>query len=373
MNEKELDHFHPDYTIPPGVTLLEVIESLDMNQAELANRTGRPVKTINEIIKGKTAITPETALQLERVLGVPASFWNNLERNYREALARREERIRLENQIEWLKQFPVSAMIRNKWIQKRKDDSEQLQEVLSFFGVVSPEAWEVTWLTPQASFRKFNSFKINPGAIAAWLRKGEIEALKIKSMPFNKNRFREALFEVRKLTKEPIETFVIRAKELCAQAGVVVLFIQELPMCPVSGAARWLSPEKALIQLNIRYKSDDHLFFSFFHESGHILRHGKRELFIDTFSEENGHDNPDKQEEDANRFARDFLIPPEAYRKFCAANRFTYSIVSDFARQLGVAPGIIVGRLQHDKIIPFNYLNKLRRRLQWAKPQENEA
>ena len=88
MNKKEFDMFHPDYVVPPGVTLLEVIESLSMNQVELANRTGRPVKTINEIIKGKTAITPETALQLERVLGVSAGFWNNLERNYRETLAR---------------------------------------------------------------------------------------------------------------------------------------------------------------------------------------------------------------------------------------------------------------------------------------------
>ena len=79
--------FEPDYTVPPGETLLETIECLGMSQAELARRTGRPVKTINEIIKGKTAITPDTALQLERVLSVPASFWNNLERNYRESLA----------------------------------------------------------------------------------------------------------------------------------------------------------------------------------------------------------------------------------------------------------------------------------------------
>ena len=54
--------------------------------AELAESTGRPRKTINEIIAGKAEITAETALQLERVLGIPASFWNNLERNYQESL-----------------------------------------------------------------------------------------------------------------------------------------------------------------------------------------------------------------------------------------------------------------------------------------------
>lgn len=57
-----------------------------MSQAVLAERTGRSKKTINEIIQGKAAITPDTALQLEKVLGVPASFWNNLERNYQKSV-----------------------------------------------------------------------------------------------------------------------------------------------------------------------------------------------------------------------------------------------------------------------------------------------
>ena len=77
------NQYTPDYVSPPGETLQEVLEERGMSQAELAERTGRPKKTINEIINGKAAITPETALQLERVLGIPASFWNNRERRYR--------------------------------------------------------------------------------------------------------------------------------------------------------------------------------------------------------------------------------------------------------------------------------------------------
>src|SRR5947207_12524772 len=113
--------YSPDYAVPPGDTLLEVIESLGITQAELAERTGRPTKTINEIIKGKAAITPETALQLERVLGVPASFWNNLEQNYRTALARAAERERLERQIKWLQDIPVAALDGMTWIETHTD------------------------------------------------------------------------------------------------------------------------------------------------------------------------------------------------------------------------------------------------------------
>ena len=89
MNRNADQSFQPDHAVPPGETLKETLETIGMSQAELAERTGRPKKTINEIIMGKSAITSETALQLERVLGVPASFWNNLERNYKDLMTNR--------------------------------------------------------------------------------------------------------------------------------------------------------------------------------------------------------------------------------------------------------------------------------------------
>lgn len=83
MGDKREYGYSPDYSVAPGETLLETIQAIGMNQAELAARTGRPLKTINGIIKGKGAISPGTAQHFERVLGIPAIFWNNLERNYR--------------------------------------------------------------------------------------------------------------------------------------------------------------------------------------------------------------------------------------------------------------------------------------------------
>src|SRR2546423_14723132 len=148
--------YSPDYAVPPGDTLLEVMESLGITQAELAERTGRPTKTINEIVKGKAAITPETALQLERVLGVPASFWNNLEQNYRTALARAAERSRLEKQLGFLAHFPVKDMTKRNWLRPCDTAVEQLSELLNYFGVASPKAWHTHWepIQPGASFRR---------------------------------------------------------------------------------------------------------------------------------------------------------------------------------------------------------------------------
>src|SRR6266571_5051819 len=140
MGAEQTYAYSPDYAVPPGDTLLEVMESLGITQAELAERTGRPTKTINEIVKGKAAITPETALQLERVLGVPASFWNNLEQNFRTALARAADRERLEGQIRWLRGIPVRSLVQMKWVEDHSDLVRQLQAILSFFGVASIES-----------------------------------------------------------------------------------------------------------------------------------------------------------------------------------------------------------------------------------------
>src|SRR4030066_743491 len=119
MAEIKGGSFQPNYAVPPGETLRETLEFLGMTQAQLADRTGRPKKTINEIIKGKAAITPETALQLERVLGVPASFWNNLERNYQETLERINEQKSLQRQIDWPKKMPLNALIKRGWVKKQ--------------------------------------------------------------------------------------------------------------------------------------------------------------------------------------------------------------------------------------------------------------
>lgn len=358
--------FEPDYAVPPGETLLETIEHLDMTQAELAERTGRPKKTINEIIKGRAAITPETARQLERVLGVPASFWNNLERNYREKLAEIEERERLKLQGEWLKEIPVNTMVKYGWVKRFSGKIEQLQEVLNFFSVASVEAWREVWKKilgcPQMAFRQSLAFKSEPGAVAAWIRKGQIESQKIECKPFKASNFHSALEKIRALTNEPPEVFVPDIVKICADAGVAVVFVPELPKSRVSGSAYWLNSEKAVIQLSLRYKTDDHLWFTFFHEAGHILQNQKREIFL----EYNGWDGED-DEKKANKYASEALIPQSLYKDFIKRRTFNSRTIEEFARNLGIAPGIVVGRLQHDKVIPFaTNLNNLKKHFKWS-------
>jgi addiction module HigA family antidote len=358
MSKVIQNRYKPDYVLPPGETLAETLDAIGMTQVDLAERTGHARKTINEIIRGKAALTPETALQLERVLGVPASFWNNLERDYREGVARLEEQIQLMNQVTWLGNFPLRAMVARGWIELRKDPIQMLKEVLNFFGVASRELWDEKWLAADASFRKSPAFECNPYAVAAWLRRGEIGAQGVVCRPFDKAKFRAALEQIRLLTVKEPRKALSETTQLCAEVGVAVVVVPELPGTHINGAAKWLTPTKALIQLSCRHNREDHLWFSFFHEVAHLLQGGKRGAFVDAENETGA------QEEKANNFAARTLVPESDLRAFLAGvtvGRISKAAIERFAKKIGIAPGIVVGRLQHDGLLPPSHCNDLKR------------
>lgn len=361
MSEVLKNQYLADSVSPPGETLLEVLTMRGMSQAQLAERTGRPSKTINEIIKGKAAITPETALQLELVLGIPAAFWNSREQQYREALARKKENDALAAQVTWINSLPYAEMIKVGWIPRTPDKVELIQRLLMFFGVASPASWNEIWKTAQTSFRQSRTLKSESGAVAAWLRKGEIDALAVEAAKFDASLFRETLRRIRSLTRELPQNFAAIIVSECSKVGVKVVFVPELPGTCAWGATRWLSQSNALMQLSLRYRTDDHLWFTFFHEAGHILLHGKRDLFVE--SEEQ---NKNQKELEADAFARDFLIPLSEYKKFRRLGSLSCAAISRFAHELGIAPGIVVGRLQHDEALARTNCNNLKRQLTWG-------
>lgn len=358
MIERIENQYLPDVVTAPGETLQEILEARGMSQAELADRTGRPKKTINEIIKGKAAITAETAIQLERVLEVPASFWLAREQNYREALARSRELEMLESQISWLDNVPYRAMVKLGWVADHREKSLQLREALRFFGVVSPTTWEGIWAT--AAFRQSLKLRSEAGAIATWLRRGEIEATQLRCKEFDAQAFRVALASIRTLTQDLPLDFASQLQGLCCECGVAVVFVPEVSGTRVWGATRWLTPTLPLIQLSLRYKTDDHFWFTFYHEAGHILLHGKRDIFVEE------QENEGAKEGEADAFARDSLIPPSSYRAFYRKGSFSCAAVSRFAYEIGIAPGIVVGRLQREGYLNRAHCNGLKKKLDWG-------
>ncbi len=366
MSNPAARQYDPDFASPPGETLLELLETQGITQAELAERTGRPKQLINEIVAGKASLSPETAIQLERALGVSASFWNSREGRFREFLARRAEQKRLETQAAWLGQFPLRQMIRWKWIPERERAVDQVRDLLNFFGVASPEQWRELWGSRRFAFRKSKAFRSDLGALSAWLRRGELEGREAACEPYDGRTFREKLRELVALTRtgDP-RVFVPSLRETCAAAGVVVAFVPELSGCRASGVTQWLTPEKALIQLSLRYRTDDRLWFTFFHEAGHILLHGKKEIFVE------GEWYESEEERQADRFAAEALLPAATLKALPNARFLSKSRIRQFAEESGVSPGIVVGRLQYEGLLPQTHYNDLKRRFQFRQSERS--
>jgi HTH-type transcriptional regulator/antitoxin HigA len=350
--------------ILPGETLIELLEEKGMTQLELAERMGRPHKTINEIIKGKTSITPETAIQLEGVFSVPASFWMNLESNYQVALARFNFVKKLEKEYKIAEQYPYKEMIKLGWIPPCKEIKEVVQCMLNFFGVVSLENVIEKNIFVGVQYRISSKKNHSKEAVTAWLRKGVLEAQKIQTDDFNEKKLKESISDIKKLMFSCPNEFLPKLTKILSDCGVALVILKNLKNVPINGVTRWISPDKALIQMSIRGKYADIFWFSLFHEIGHLLLHRKKGVYVDS---ENKTINTE-QEKEANKFASNILISETKYNNFVEKfNLFRdVEMLKTFARKNGVIDGIVVGRLQNDGVVGQNQLNGLRNKYEWT-------
>ncbi len=352
------NQFSPDYAVPPGWVLQERLEVEGISHAEFARRCGRSAKLISEIISGKAPLEPGTALQFEKVLGVDAGIWLGIEASHRLHRAREAEAKDASASAAWVKAFPVKDLVKRGCFPRPESDIDAVSKLLAFFRVGSVDAWTAHYGRASAAYRHSPKFRSSEVALATWLRLGEIEADRQDCMEYNRSRFRRAVRMIRGLTREPIADALQQARVLCNEAGVALALVSPLPKTALSGAAWWLSPGKAVIQLTGRHKSDDHLWFSFFHEAAHILLHGKKGIFVD---EANGDDTG--QEAEANEWAASMLVPRRAWDQFAATGSYSAQAVRAFAEDQGIAAGIVVGMLQHKGFIPWTHLNGLKVRL----------
>ena len=349
--------FEPDYAVPPGATLLEVMESLEMTQKELALRTDLTEQTLTRIFKGEQPVSYETANRLELVTQVPARLWNNLEAQYREQKAKQEERQRLESNIEWLKTIPTKELIERDYLEANRDKTALLRKTLAFFGVSSVKAWRDVWEIPAVAARRSTCFESRPGDASAWIRQGELQAHEIECSPFDKKRFKDALLKIRPLTREQPAVFEPAMKRICAEAGVAVAFVREMKKVPWNGATKWLTPRKAMILLSLRGKGEDKFWFSFFHEAGHVINDKKKDLLINDES----HDDP--REKRADLFASEILIPSR-YNSAIRLFRSKAEIIN-MANELNISSGIVAGRYQF-LTGKWHLFKGLIRKLDWA-------
>ena len=350
------NQYYPQSVPHPGSVLEEKLGEMQMGPKEFAVRTSKPEKTITAILKGDSSITPDMAVLFENVTNIPARYWLNHQLGYDEYSARKKRLEMIENIVNWSKEFPLSSMIKMGWIEKKKTKEETAISLLSFFGVASPQAWEDYYCNQylKVAFRISLKHTSMPFAVSAWLRQGELTAQKIETPSYSEKTFRESLPLLKSVMAAQAPDYFNQIQTICRLAGIRVVYTPCLPKAAISGATRWLN-NTPLIQLSGRGKRNDKFWFSFFHEVGHILLHGKKEIFLEEVEYK---DNDMEKEKEADEFAIKWTFSHEEEAKLKEKLPITEKGLYEYAESINTHPAIIIGRLQHKGDIPYSFGQK---------------
>ena len=340
---------------PPGETLQEILSTKNISQKELAIRTGLTTKHINQIINGNKSLTYSTAIKLENALGIPASFWNTLEANYcEEKLKIQELNCITQKEINCLKLIPHKELKRLGFLEKKLESIFLVEQLRRFFNISN--LLNLPKLANQIAFRTPIKVKHNFYALLAWIRMCEIGTSAIEVKEYDVKRVNFLLPEIKNIMMLDINIAIERLTTLFSKCGIAFKVTPNLPDVPAQGLIKKFS-NKVILCLTIKNKYTDVFWFTLLHEIGHLLNDDFHNLFVDldTSSRE-----LNEKEKRADHFANDFLIPKKEYHSFILKNDFSKNSIIAFAKAENIIPGIVVSRLQNDKIVSKSWCNELK-------------
>lgn len=359
---RDSHNFEPNWISSPGDTIRDILNERALSNDWLASELGISIAESDELIHGVKEINEEIAVSLSDAIGASAKFWLLRQEQFEIDSLRINASVNVDENYNWLKKLPYADMVNLGWVPKFTKKEDKLRACLDYFGVSSFSEWNLQYqiLFKTVSYRKSSTFESSVGATAAWLRYGELVGNSVECPKWDVNHFKKILPEVRKLTtvRDP-SVFLPELKRICSEAGVIVGVSKTPKGCTASGATYILPNGKALLLLSFRYLSDDHFWFTFFHEAGHLVLHSDQKIFV-----ENKADGADLRETEANEFSASILIPIRYHEEFLNLKPTKWA-VSRFAKKIGIATGIVVGQLQHIGHIGPQRLNALKRRYKW--------
>lgn len=333
---------------PPGATIKEQLEDRGMSQKEFAERMDMSTKHISRLINGEVLLTTDMAIRLEMVLGIPAQFWCKLEAIYREKLARVLMERQMEAEIAEAKKFPYNKMVQHGWVPEASTLQEKVISLKKFFEVVDLEMVNGP-LQPKIACRRQSETEKADYALLAWAQKAKLEARSIETAKVDHEKLWRVLPEIRSMTRMNPEAFCPKLTKLLANCGIAIVFLPHIGGSFLNGAT-FRDKDKIVLGMTVRGKDADKFWFSLFHEIGHIL--------LGHLSDNDGLTVEDEKRADA--FAKDTLIPDEVFGRFVHSRMFSKDSIIHFSDRIGIDAGIVVGRLQKEKYIPYSWHQDLK-------------
>jgi len=349
----------------PGDMIVETLETIGMSQAELAERIGKSAKFVNELIKGKAHITSDTAQALERVIGYTAKGWLALDRAYQDELMEIAQMEYAEECLSWLSKFPLPFMKKHGILSNIKDKKALVSELLSFFRVKSPNEYNYIYNEASIAFKIELKYTKDPEAIAVWLRLGEKDADKIDNLKkYNKKTLNNAIPEFKRISYKMEKGWHNELKDILTECGVALSYTPMIKKAPIHGAARWIKNKTVpLIQVTDRGKDANKFWFTFYHELGHIILHGKKDIFIEGEASTLDKLYIDEQKEnEANRYAEKSMFSESQLITLenIIKGSVTKDLVQHHSQTMKVNQNFIIAKLRRMGTMEYNELSSMR-------------
>ena len=346
--------FNPDWLSSPGDTIKDILSEKGIHLNDLAEKMSISESVLDEIISGDKGINIDLAESFSQILGSTKDFWIRRDAQY-------QKRLKAENQ-RWVENIPYSSMSKEGWVPKTRKFEEKLQNCLAFFKVDSVKAWHRDYndLLYSVAFRTSRSFDSKLEPTVVWLQKGKIEA-GYTNIRWCKRTLKSNISDIRDLTliKDP-QIFLPKLKSILEKSGVLFSLVKCPDGCAANGAT-FFNQGNPVLLMSARYLSDDHFWFTLFHEIGHLLMHSEEgEIFIE------GQCQDSDEEIEANEFAQSIIIPEEYINEFKTLNAREWRKIPRFAAKAGISRGLLIGQMQFHGLIKMDQLNKFKVKYKWS-------
>jgi len=343
----------------PGYYIADIIEDMEISQSEFAARMGTTAKTLSLLLSGQTNISNDLAKKLSVMMGTSAEVWLKLQNIYDQKLIEIQQAKDFDNQKEIMKQIDYRYFVDVADLPETRLAEEKIAYLCAYFKVSDLRIMcQPDFLV---NFRSGSSDESEKKVInsRAWIQTAMNMAKTVETEPYNSRKLKEYLPELRNMTVQNPEVFLPRMRKIFAECGVAFVLLPHLKNSGVNGAVKWVNNERVVLAMNNRGLDADKFWFSLFHEIKHVFQQKIKTVFISS-AVEDMIDYNNTLESEANKFASDYLIPPNELRRFAPTKYTSDNEIVEFAKAIGIHPGIVAGRLQHEKIIAQNRCSKLK-------------
>lgn len=353
MNYKDVMAFHPGYYVA------EIIEDMGVSQAEFAIRLGTTGKTLSQLVNAQINLSNDLAEKLSAMLGTSIEFWLNLQSTFDEKVIEIDRMQAIDAQVEILSMLDYPYFVKYNFVPAAKTIKEKIQNLCGFFKisdlrVLRQPDFLVNFRTGVTTVEEKHIINSR-----AWLQTALNKAATVKTQPFDAEKLKAYIHEIRGMTVQEPEVFLPRLQEIFNECGIVFVLLPYLKNSGINGAVKWINSERVVLAMNDRRLNADTFWFSLFHEIKHVLQQKTKTVFVSSSVREMK-EMDDKFESEADTFAQNTLIPYSAYRVWRPSKYTSDAEIIDFAQKVGIHPGVVAGRLQHDHIIAPNRCSALK-------------